>query len=362
MNIIWSNRRLWMLLAAPLSAALMLVAMLAGLGNAGKATAAPIQDDARGQWSDTFADSGGLSAAVNVTVNSVQARLELEPAIVVSQTDWGGGAGHISATATLTGYATGLRVNSLISGNLSLGFTLPISDHTKGLEQDGYPDLVVSNYYSGNMPGVGTYYGESYIYYGSDSGYTDTLRASLPVTAAGGTAIADLNNDGFLDIVISRDGYFDGGIPDSSYVFWGSGDGYSASDRDELPSDISTCTVAADLDQDGYQDIVICNYSFNYTTFITNSYIYWGSSGGPHGVMYSTTRRTSLPTVGAVAAYAADFNKDGYLDLLFSNYQNSLNKNLTTTFVISSYIYWGGAITDVYTVTNRTELPHYWRL
>ncbi|MFQ6101258.1 MAG: FG-GAP repeat domain-containing protein [Anaerolineae bacterium] len=350
MELVWQNRRVWSVLATPLVAFLMLVAILAGLGSMREATAAPIQDDGRGWWTDTFTDALGLDQAVNVVVDTGQARLELEPPVVLSQTDWSGGSGLLTTTDTSTSrYAVGARVNPLFAGDLFLGFTLPVSDDMVSFEQDGYPDLVLSNYYSGTIGSGGDYADESYLYYGSASGFTDTNRAELPARSASGNAIADLNNDGFLDIAVARGNTADT-LNGPAYIYWGSSDGYAESNRTELSSYVSTCSIASDLDQDGYLDIVICNFmdsSFNLTT---DSYIYWGSSSG-----YTDTNRTDLPTIGAVAAYAADFDKDGRLDLMFSNYRNGNSELLTTTFAISSYLYWGRG--TGYTVTNRTDLP-----
>ena len=42
--------------------------------------------------------------------------------------------------------------------------------------------------------------------------------------------------------------------------------------------------------------------------------IYWGSPEG-----YGADRRTELPTLMASDVEAADFNRDGYLDLAFAN-------------------------------------------
>ena len=325
------------LLAACLTAIGMLAAILLGLGWSRAAMAAPIQDDARGRWTDTFTDALGLTTTVNVIVNAAQGRLELEPPTVISQTDWIGGAGLLTATAALTNrYSSGLRVNPLDTGNLSLGFTAPISDKTTGLDQDGYPDLVFGNFVGGPLGDLNV---DSYLYYGGASGFTETNRASFPISRAAANAIADLNNDGLLDIVFAR-----ANPTGPSYIYWGSSNGYSDSSRTELESLAATCATAVDLDRDGYLDIVLCNFFDGSFNMSVNSYIYWGSAEG-----YTVTNRAELPTAGAMSSFAADFNNDGYLDLSFSNYLSN------TAYSTNSYIYWGRA--EGYTVTNRSELP-----
>jgi hypothetical protein len=353
------SRQFLSISVAFVAASVALVTTLMGLGSASEVVAAPIQDDGRGQWTDPFTDASGLSVAVNAVVNATQTRLEIAPPTTFSQTDWSGGDGLISTTATSTNrYSAGVRVNPVVSGSLSLGFTLPATDSTAALKQDAYPDLVINNYYSGTELVDGAPATDSYIYYGSEAGFSDINRVQLPITAAAASAIADLNNDGFLDIVMARDNRDND--PSNVYIYWGSDHGYSESNRDEFgPAGyLGGCAVLADFDQDGYLDMLICNYldasdpnPANWN-FAIDSYIYWGSSTG-----YTISNRSTIPTVGAVAAYAADLNKDGHLDLSFSNYQNSLDKSLTSTFAISSYVYWGDGTHTGYTTSHRTELP-----
>src|SRR5205814_4379808 len=82
-------------------------------------------------------------------------------------------------------------------------------------------------------------------------------------------------------------------------------------------------TVAADLDDDGYCDLLICN------SYQDSSYLYWGGKDG-----FSVAHRQSLKVGSALSAAAADLNHDGFLDLTFVGTTNG--KNLTT-------ILWGSA-------------------
>ena len=58
--------------------------------------------------------------------------------------------------------------------------------------------------------------------------------------------------------------------------------------------------LGADLDRDGYTDVILSNY-YTGTSYITNSHIYYG---GPSGV--SAANRTDLPTLGARAPCLAE--------------------------------------------------------
>src|ERR1700736_150075 len=72
-------------------------------------------------------------------------------------------------------------------------------------------------------------------------------------------------------------------------------------------------SVIGSLNNDVYPDIVFCNYIHNYPG-LRNAYIYWG---GPDG--YKPANRTELPTNWAAGVAAADLNGDGYPELIFAN-------------------------------------------
>jgi hypothetical protein len=303
----------------------------------------------------------GISLPVNnTTVDTVRGQTALALTEILTQTDWSGGPGTTSATTTTDGYDSGTGVDTTMAGQVSLGYTLAADASRADLNQDGYLDLVFSNYCSGAISATWQYEIDSYIYWGSASDYNATNRLELPTLGASGNAVADLDEDGYLDIVFSNVGGGIGPVPDpngvNSYIYWGSSQGYSASNRTELPTNGSTGCSVADLDDDGSLDIVFSNYvttTFPYYYEI-DSYIYWGDSSRTG---YSAASRTELPTVGAVANYVVDLDQDGHLDIIFSNYNQNFGageKYISTTYEIDSYIYWGDG-TGSY--TERTDLP-----
>ncbi len=206
------------------------------------------------------------------------------------------------------------------------------------LDRDGYPDLVISNYYSGS-----SYNTNSYIYWGSPTGYNEAARTALPTSGAWSNAVADLNRDGHLDIVFANS-YNMSSHQINSYIYWGNGTrtGFSAANRTSLPTLGGWAVAVADLNWDGYLDLVFANHT-NGTTFDVSSYIYWN---GPAG--FSTANRTSLPTRQARAVDVADLDMDGYFDLVFANYCSG-------TCNLNSYIYWGSP--TGYSSSLRTDLP-----
>ena len=220
------------------------------------------------------------------------------------------------------------------------------------LNGDGYLDLVFGNRFNGVSSNL-----NSYIYWGSKTGFSNKNRHQLPTKGGVGNSAADLNGDGHLDLVFSNHDdakkkgntfvYHQYNV--NSYVYWGSGSGYQAANRTELPTSGATGNSVADLNGDGYLDIVSSN-SYDGAKNLINSYIYWGSASG-----YSTAKRTGLPTMGSPGEYpgprnaVADLNGDGHLDIVFSNWSDG------TTVAVNSYVYWGSA--TGFSAGNRAELP-----
>jgi hypothetical protein len=303
----------------------------------------------------------GLSLPVNnTTADTVRGQMALALTEILTQTDWSGGPGITSTTATTDRYDSGTGVDTTTPGQLSLGYTLAADGSRADLNQDGYLDLVFSNYCSGTISTTWQYEIDSYIYWGGPDGYTTTHRLELPTQGANGNTVADLDEDGYLDIVFSNVGGGSGSSPNpdgvNSYIYWGGPDGYTTTYRLELPTNGSTGCSVADLDQDDDLDIVFNNYvTITSPYYEIDSYIYWGN-GTRTG--YSSSNRTELPTVGAVANYVVDLDQDGYLDIVFSNYNQNFTPSeryISTTYEIDSYIYWGSA--SGYAIANRTDLP-----
>ncbi len=201
---------------------------------------------------------------------------------------------------------------------------------------DGYLDLVFSGHTDGS-----TYKVNSYVYLGSATGYSKGKRVELPTMGAAGCSVADLNGDGQMDIVFSN--HTDGGSNKlDSYVYWGSATGLSASNRTALPTIGAAGNSVADLDGDGKLDIVFSNHREGKTKKL-NSYVYWGSASG-----FSTAKRLQLPTTGATGNVVADLNADGKLDIVFANQDDG------SSWAPASVVYWGAAAG--FSASNKTSL------
>lgn len=139
----------------------------------------------------------------------------------------------------------------------------------------------------------------------------------------------DLDGDGYMDIFTSdRDGPY-------TRIYWGDAGGYASTNVTLFPTNAAGNCDAADLDGDGYTDFVVMH--FRYGQHVS---IYWGTPTGP-----SPTNATTIPVYQeGENCYIADFNKDGYLDIV-------------TGASLAGYgaVFWGSA--TGYDFNNRTDLP-----
>lgn len=262
---------------------------------------------------------------------------------------------------------------------------------------DGHVDLFVTN---SNENALHMERG-SYLYYGdgSEEGFSEANRIELPTVHNMSSCCADINRDGYLDLIVggfaneelliffgseggfvqepqrirlekdgivfkqprfmtladfTGNGWLDLAIPECGpsgklILLWGGPDGFDMSRSTLLDAGPSISTRAADLNGDGWLDLIVGGYKGDdpgdpYRTF---AYIYWG---GPQG--FSNDRRTQLPANFAADITVADFNNDGVLDLFVSCYHGHRSRDL------DSYLYWGEP-GGVYTEYNRTALPHH---
>lgn len=202
------------------------------------------------------------------------------------------------------------------------------------LNRDGELDLLFTQDHNS------VYTPDSLIYWGGDDGYRSLLpemwklrapfsllgyveQASsrisrLPSAGGGRCQIADLNLDGYLDIVFGN--YMHNYRTDqAAYIYWGSAQGFKATNRLELPALLAGGVAVGDLNGDGLPEVVLANHGdevgehHEYGRHL-ESYIYWGNLNG-----YEVSRRSSIPTISAADVAVGDFNGDGSPDLAFLN-------------------------------------------
>ena len=118
----------------------------------------------------------------------------------------------------------------------------------------------------------------------------------------------DVNNDGYFDIVFpNTHGYVERG-PTTIYSQDTSGKWLGR----DLPHDACWKTKIADVDGDGYDDLIVVNAENGVSSVLT-SYVYYG---GPNGL---TGERSEFATEGAYDVVCADLTGNGFYDLIFTS-------------------------------------------
>ena len=164
------------------------------------------------------------------------------------------------------------------------------------LDDDGHAELLVANsgrHYSG-LPGA------SFLYWGTPEGPAVGKRHEFDLNENGSWEIADLNRDGWLDIV--------GFDFDTLFLAWGGPGKFSDPDRQIRIPDVArmgqNCRLL-DFDRDGWLDILLADIASPYSKILL---------GGPEG--YSSQRVQRLEEPGIGNAEVADLDADGWLDLV----------------------------------------------
>lgn len=197
------------------------------------------------------------------------------------------------------------------------------------LNEDGYLDLVFGNYIKRGIQ----------IFHGGPKGFEKATDNTWPLGQPMFPSVADLDRDGNLDLIVPS-------ATEGLWIFRGAQSGFDPK-RSMLLDGIGPVSAqVADLNQDGFLDIIV----FDLKNFAApryqgiNSKIYWGSPNG-----YSSFRRSELPSSGSHYGVVADFNRDGHLDIFVSNYQSEFTRSL------DSFVYWGNPEAH-YTTARRLAL------
>ncbi len=193
---------------------------------------------------------------------------------------------------------------------------------TADLNKDGYLDIVLGQFvYKDQIP-------QAIIYYGSKDGYTRDNRVSFDCDGRSNTAtLADYNKDGWLDMAFAS--YWTHKIR----IFYGSPDGFSENRVKILELSRAIDLETADLNGDGWLDIIGCSYADAYTrNNDTGVTIFWGSPDG-----FIQWNAQWLPGSAPLGPTVADFDNDGYLDLFNPAYHGEFTRES-----LPCYLYWGG--------------------
>ncbi len=252
-----------------------------------------------------------------------------------------GALGHSSQTSYGPSLLFASLRNDLGGASPSLGFTdsgalnyndcPPIeleASHAHAIDcadvdGDGLADLALANYREG-----GSYSTTSPIYRATPMGWRDAPEWTFDTIGAHDVLLRDLNRDGNIDVVFAQE--TDGTTySHPSVLFWGSASGFNSTADVTLATTGATAVEAADLDADGWLDLVFaCGRAASSSC---DSMVFLQRATGFDG----TTPDHLLPTQSADAVAVGDLDGDGALDIVFAN-------NFSTGMTeIDSFIYWG---------------------
>jgi hypothetical protein len=200
------------------------------------------------------------------------------------------------------GSSTGYSPLNYLSYTITMGGDCDVSD----LNIDGYAELIHS----------GVFDGYASIYWGTPSGPSPDNPTLLPNDSAEAVYVADFDKDTYLDVAIP-------GVYRYFYIYWGSASGYSASERYEtfvgpMPHNMESC----DLDKNGYLDAIVLRYEAPNDVVI----LYQDSP--------RTFRMDSLAFSSVISPHGlsiGDFDKNGYTDIVATGYSD----------IRHSCVYWG---------------------
>jgi len=202
------------------------------------------------------------------------------------------------------------------------------------LNRDGHLDLVVG---AGEADPDADGHVGNVVFWGSARGFSSARRAVIPLGVRGrAPAIADFNGDGHLDFA---SGAYSGGVR----LISGSRDGFRVKEVVTLLPEWTVLDVeTADLDRDGLLDLIMPGVvppNKEGTMFI-----HYGSKDG-----YAKTRVTRLPHFDGHDPSVNDFNRDGWLDIAISN------EGGNTAAGVPDFVFWGGP--EGFDAARRLELP-----
>ena len=178
------------------------------------------------------------------------------------------------------------------------------------LNQDGFPELIFANYSEGTHGNLDV---SSFVYWGSVHGYGDARRTDLQTFGAAAVAVGDLNGDNRKDLLFGNTGSgISGGKDEFVYVYWGRPHrGYSPAFVSRYPCVMAMGVAMADLDDDDHAELLVANSGRHYSGMPGASYLYWGTPDGP-----SVEKRHEFDLNENGSWEIADLNRDGYLDIL----------------------------------------------
>jgi hypothetical protein len=270
---------------------------------------------------------------------------------------------HVGRAYVIYGGPTSNLINiNLTSLTSSQGFTITGINNQEftgssvssagDINNDGYDDMIIGaeDYPSGS--GVG----RAYVIYGgptsnlininltsltSSQGFTITGINNQEFTGSSVSSAGDINNDGYDDMIVGAFGYASGSEVGRAYVIYGGPtsnlininlasltptQGFSITGINEYDITGSSVSHAGDINNDGYDDMIIGAEDYPSGSEVGRAYVIYG---GPTSNLANINLASLTPTqgfsitginngefTGSSVSSAGDINNDGYDDMI----------------------------------------------
>jgi hypothetical protein len=169
-------------------------------------------------------------------------------------------------------------------------------------DNDGFTDLFLGNYYTGGLNGF---------FHNNGNGTFTRITNSLPAldrSNSQGVSWGDYDNDGWLDLFVANTG------GQKCFLYHNEGNGAFSKITNSPVTTVAgnfACGAWGDYDNDGYLDLFVCGYNQKHFLWHNNR----------DGTFSAATNAGSIVTdAGDDQTCAwADYDNDGYIDLFVTN-------------------------------------------
>ncbi len=193
---------------------------------------------------------------------------------------------------------------------IPLGASNPSDAAFADINRDGYDDLGVANYEG--YPGAT--WVDPYVFSFQAGCLTSTPSLKIPTLGATAVTAADLNGDGYPELLFSNERVLNQ-LSICSYVFWNRGGQFAFGDHTQLPSRGSVGNTVGDVNNDGFPDVVLFNRAGHLRDGPAETHVYWGDGTRS----FSVQRRTEIPTQPVFGYATTDLDDDGFVDLILAH-------------------------------------------